>query len=91
MVTLNFYTLKPKVALLKCSDTHFYNDVGKTSNILNSKKFELEDILSFIKNNKVCELVLLSNEDVDIVNRNIPINDKQISQELLPALIESWC
>lgn len=38
MVTLNFYTAKPKVALLKSSNTSFYEDVGKTTNLSNSKK-----------------------------------------------------
>ena len=91
MGTLNFYTAKPKVALLKCSDASFYEDVGKSTNLSNSKRFNLKEVVNFIKNNKVSELVLLSNEDVDVVTRNIPINDKQVSQELLPALIESWC
>ena len=91
MVTLNFYTLKPKVALLKCSDTHFYEDVGKTTNLSNSKRFNLKEVVNFIKSNNVSEILLLSNESTDIVERNIPIKNDKVSLELLPTLIESWC
>lgn len=91
MVTLNFYTAKPKVALLKSSDTSFYNDVGKTADLSNSKRFNLKEVINFIKDNKVNEILLLSNESTDIVERNIPIKDDKVSLEKLPALIESWC
>ena len=91
MVTLNFYTAKPKVALLKRSDTTFYNDVGKTTNRSNSKRFNLKEVVNFIKNNKVNEILLLSNKSTDIIEHNIPIKDDKISLESLPTLIESWC
>lgn len=91
MVRLNFYTTKPKVALLKSSDTSFYDDVGKTTDLLNSKKFNLKEILNFIKDNNVSEILLLSNESTDIIERNIPIKDDKVSLESLPTLIESWC
>lgn len=91
MVTLNFYTAKPKVALLRCSDASFYNDVGKTTNLLNSKRFNLKEVVNFIKSNNVSEILLLSNESTDIAERNIPIKDDKVSLELLPTLIESWC
>ena len=82
MVTLNFYTAKPKVALLKSS---------KTADLSNSKRFNLKEVINFIKDNKVNEILLLSNESTDIVERNIPIKDDKVSLEKLPALIESWC
>lgn len=91
MVTLNFYTTKPKVALLKSSDTSFYEDVGKTTDLLNSKRFKLKEVVNFIKDNNVSEILLLSNENTDIVERNIPIKDDKVTLESLPTLIESWC
>ena len=91
MVTLNFYTAKPKVALLKCSDTSFYEDVGKTTNLSNSKRFNLKEVVNFIKSNNISEILLLSNESTDIVESNIPIKDDKVSLESLPTLIESWC